>query len=533
VETVFLLNYSRVVFQLCRRWPASGSAFRLAGAASGVAPFVVLLGVALLSGLLACSDVTEARKPPRLVLLYSTCTVNRNYLSPYDPSVSYTPQLARLASVATVFPHHRTEAAQSGIAFASIYSGMQSPQHGVFAHPRELPDSLQLIGEVFTDSGYDPHAWLAHHLAGERLNYAQGIPADQIGSQRLQASDRRFRKILNRLALDPDYRAFMVTNFSLTHGPYAGRRLPEFCQRYPDECGALRDRKRFARLRRLYTDHFHIGYNYKESRLLRDFSERDLADFADVIELLYKASVYTLDRELGHILAEITKRGLLDSSIIAFTADHGETLYREGQLYYWGHGYQLSPDAINVPLIIHAPGQDTTAIYPGVTRSIDVFPTLAGLAGIKLEDRPGRGVDLSNVLLRGAPAPDLLAFSHSSVLSKPVERMNVANFEFFRSHFPRQDPELIWVALRSQDAVYKLRRQFEGEFEPSVYDMATDPDESADVYDPGNVVHQKMLRQLEDYRRGIVDAYRVWSGQPGELPEEEQERMLRALGYVE
>ena len=30
---------------------------------------------------------------PRLVVLYATCTVNRNYLGPYDPDVDFTPHL--------------------------------------------------------------------------------------------------------------------------------------------------------------------------------------------------------------------------------------------------------------------------------------------------------------------------------------------------------------------------------------------------------------------------------------------------------
>ncbi len=46
--------------------------------------------------LVAISHATEepaasASKAPRLVLLYATCTLNKNFLSPYDPSVPYTP----------------------------------------------------------------------------------------------------------------------------------------------------------------------------------------------------------------------------------------------------------------------------------------------------------------------------------------------------------------------------------------------------------------------------------------------------------
>jgi arylsulfatase A-like enzyme len=482
-----------------------------------------------------CSNSPEEPlKAPRLVLLISTCTVNRDFLSPYDSNIRYTPALERFARHATTFANHRTEAGQSGIAFASIFSGVQVPQHGVFSHPRELPDSLQLIGEAYNEAEYDTYGWLAHLFAGEKLNYAQGIPQEQIDKKRLNAKNPRFLESLDRLVNDPEYRAFMVTNFSLTHGPYQGERLSQFCKRFQDECGPLEDRKRFERLRKIYMKNHLIGYNYKKSKILRDMSEQELQEFADVIELLYKASIYHLDQEFGKIIDEIDKRGLLASSVIAFTSDHGETLYREGASYYWGHGYQMSPDAINVPLIIRGPGRTATGlVYEGVTRSIDVFPTLAGLSGLEIEEQPGRGVDLSSVLLEGSTPPDLLAFSHSSLLSKPVQRMNVKRMEFFGSHFPRRDPQLMWVAARSQDAVYKLRRFDEGEFEPAVYDMGSDPHELTNVYDPDDATQKEMLRRLEEYRVELVDAYRIWNEEPDTIPEEDQERMLRALGYVE
>src|SRR5262245_40818117 len=51
--------------------------------------------------------------PPRLVLLYAPCTVNKNFLSPYNPAVHYTPSLQEFSRDAVVFTRAQTEEAQS------------------------------------------------------------------------------------------------------------------------------------------------------------------------------------------------------------------------------------------------------------------------------------------------------------------------------------------------------------------------------------------------------------------------------------
>ena len=49
----------------------------------------VILGVGALTAASACQQKPSA---PRLVILYATCTVNKDFLSPYNPEVRYTPE---------------------------------------------------------------------------------------------------------------------------------------------------------------------------------------------------------------------------------------------------------------------------------------------------------------------------------------------------------------------------------------------------------------------------------------------------------
>ncbi len=59
---------------------------------------------------LGCGSVSSQGTPPRLVLLYAPCTVNRSFLSPYDEKVGYTPHLSAFAREAVTFRRHQTEA---------------------------------------------------------------------------------------------------------------------------------------------------------------------------------------------------------------------------------------------------------------------------------------------------------------------------------------------------------------------------------------------------------------------------------------
>jgi hypothetical protein len=109
--------------------------------------------IALLAILVALGVACNPAPPPkpRLIVLYATCTVNKDFLAPYSDGIDFTPNFARFGHEAAVFTSHQTEAGISGPAFASIYSGAQADRHGVFKHPKKLNDDLYLIFEAFAD----------------------------------------------------------------------------------------------------------------------------------------------------------------------------------------------------------------------------------------------------------------------------------------------------------------------------------------------------------------------------------------------
>jgi arylsulfatase A-like enzyme len=481
---------------------------------------------------------------PRLVLLYATCTLNSSFLSPYNPDVAFTPRLARFASEGLVFERHRTEVGMSGVAYASILAGGQAAHHGVFSHPKELFDSIELISEAFARDGYETFFWSRQGMASAELNYGQGISSDNVIQDILRGDDDRFQQILTRLGEDPDYKAFVLANFTITHAPYLNRHLDTFCEAHPAECEFLSEMgdEWVAEHYRLFHDNFRsFQFNLPETAEELGWSADDIDNFARLLSILYRSNVYWLDRMFGRVVRFIDRAELRDEALIVFTADHGESMYREADLFHWSHGASLEAEVLDVPLIIRAPGQ---GVAPGrvefVTRSIDLFPSVAGLAGVLPPELPPSdsitGVDLSRVILGEEEAPTLGAYSHSAVFPTKSLRRHAPEMRLFFEHFAEASIETTWVALREGDTVLKYRRGLDGEWRFEAYDLATDPAEERDIYDPADPSLRSMTERLRRYKVDLMEAYADWQelrGTPADGLSEEDLRRLRSLGYIQ
>jgi len=480
-----------------------------------------------------------AARQPRLVLLYATCTVNRDFLSPYNSRVTYTPALQRFADESVVFEKHHTESGQSGIAFAALFTGTQAMRHGIYYHPTKLPDAALTIAESYRDNGYETFFWAGHPMASPELNYGQGVEEKNTfwkGGKRhaekrslLRAEDPRFRSILRRLRDDPDYKAFVLTNFTVTHGAYVDFHLTDFCRAYPEECLDW-PAEQFKEVHRLFRQHI-LGWMYAFDATVAnlDLSSAEVQQVAQLAETLYKSNVFNLDRLFGAVLAAIDEHGLRDDSVVAFTADHGEVLYRDDALLKWTHGFALAREELLVPWVLRAPAVPPQR-YDSVTRSIDVFPTLAGLSELRLGANEIMGIDLAPVLRGNEPAPSLVALSHTSMLP---DSLNSPFWELLYSRFPGRDPNTMWVSGRAGDLVYKLTSEDGTRFEAQVFDWEKDPAERNDLYDPEDEQQAELIRLLARYKTELAEAYGDHDASAARVPSERERELMRSLGYVD
>jgi len=495
-----------------------------------------MIGLAGVSvSLLACPTPESESPAPRLVLLYATCTVNKDYLSPYNPKITFTPHLQRFARESTVFTRHQTEAGQSGPAYASIFTGTQAYRHGVYRHPTKLRDEAYLISEAFADSGYETFFWNGHDMASAELNYGQGVPKENIFRYKLSADDPRFLEILERLRSDKDYRAFVLTNFTTTHSPYAIGYLDQFRRLYPARAPEV-NREEIDEYREIYKKNRHqLQWNFPETIERLRLSQDEVRRLAQVIELLYQSRVNHLDVLFGKILGQLSWYGVLDDSLIVFTADHGETLYREDRPFKWTHGLALMPEVLGVPLMIRSSDPDLKPrIYDKLTRAIDVFPTIAGLSGVTVpQEMDVEGVDLSPILRGRQPPPDLSAYSYVPFAIIPKKEREM--FTLHLKYFPGDGPQQIWVSLREGDAFYRWTKLGGNGWGAEAFNLASDPAATKDLFNRDDPKHREIGDRLRAYKALMLE--RCYEMYPDKLEREpqlskKQIEALKKLGYL-
>ncbi len=496
-----------------------------------------LLGV--VAALVLARGATAAS--PRLVVLYVACTVNTQYLGPYNRAVDYTPNLSAFARDAVVFRRHVTEAGQSGIAFASIFTGAQALRHGAFWHPCTLDRGVYEISEAFRDAGYDTFYWAGQPMVGPELGYARGARVTYRDTKedidRYTAIGPEFVAILDRLQADPDYRAFVQIGLTLTHSPYVENvsrdDVLQFMQRRSGGVPPV-EPETFDRFTTLYAEHlFDLQWDFERTIGSLGLGPDDVRMLDRVVDRYYAASVERLDTSFGRLVASIRARHLLDDSIVAFTADHGEVMGRRNALYHWTHGFQLAPEGLSVPWIIRAPGRVPPGTYEAVTRSIDVFPTLAGLSGVRLPaTAPVDGVDLTAALVGTAPRPALRAYFHTAALGSPLYTQMRAS-EGITRFYKSEDVDDVWVGLREGDLVYKWRNLDGTRWGLQVFDLAADPEETHDLFDPANPEQARMLVRLLAYKRRLVKSHARRVACAKGPSSGEAHRLPRTLGYIQ
>ena len=110
----------------------------------------------------------------------------------------------------------------------------------------------------------------------------------------------------------------------------------------------------------------------------RKFPAREVGDFTPfyLSELLY------MDWVLAGLVDELEANGLLDKTMVIITNDHGEmTGANHGHI---GHGWAITPELANTPLIIMDPDHRGYHLNYTVGSQVDLLPTVLGRLGVAI-----------------------------------------------------------------------------------------------------------------------------------------------------
>jgi len=306
-------------------------------------PAVVLLLV--VSG---CGERDKAPVPasrPNLLLI-TMDTTRADRLGCYGGPVE-TPVLDRLARDGARFENAFSTAPLTLPSHASILTGLYPPSHGVRENTqRRLPEPILTLAEHLRQNGYRTGAAVSAYVLSSVFGTSQGFefydeprgPPERMPS----AGQVEFRQILERPA-----------------GKTAARAL-ELLERFGDGP----DRPFF-----LWVHFFdpHSAYEPPEP-----FSSRYRST-------PYDGEIAYMDQEIGSMLEGLARMGRERDTLVAVTADHGESLGEHGENT---HGLFVYDATIRVPLILNGAGRVPEGrVIRRLVSLVDLAPSLLELAG--------------------------------------------------------------------------------------------------------------------------------------------------------
>jgi arylsulfatase A-like enzyme len=217
---------------------------------------------------------------------------------------------------------------------------------------RQGPKDIRLFLSMFTQNRFGK-------IFLPEIYYLGGHPlTEEVG--------RDTRRMIARLAAK-DAPFFLVSFMATTHPPFTSKHPYYSMFASPGYNGE--SKFGMAKLR----DPWEIIRRQGEPK-----TEFDLEQIID----LYDGCVKNFDDEVGRILAYLDSSGLADDTIVVIFSDHGFEFFEHGT---WGQGNSAVGDfSARVPLIVAGPRIPAARTISDAVRTVDVAPTLLGLAGMKV-----------------------------------------------------------------------------------------------------------------------------------------------------
>ena len=432
-------------------------------------------------------NAPTAQEPPPNVLLVVVDTLRVDKLGCYDGDLGLTPHIDTFAAQSVRFEQAYAHASWTLPSFASLFTSLPPPGHGAggkLGQFRELADSLRTVAECFRDAGYATASVVNVDYLTDAFGMTQGF--DQVdfefysSNTKARSATKTTAAALEWLRKRPARPFFLFVHYFDPHLVYAPP--PIF-------------RKKFAAPEDQDSSEWVFGSRpqivacrWKQAPIRPSTIRR--------AEKLYNGEVAYTDYEVGRLIEAIDQMGLESSTIVVFTADHGEEFLDHGS---FEHGHTLYNELVHVPLLIRYPKRLKAGAVSTTAGLVDVTPTLCALADVE-PDPAFRGHNL--VELIGATEPQ----------TRPI--MFAGNF-----WGPAYQG---WLSEG-----YKLIVDSD---EVKLFNLHNDPGEKTDL---SKIETERLERMTEDMQLAFEAATAEAPEQPNpvQLSPDELHR-LRSLGYL-
>ena len=166
---------------------------------------------------------------------------------------------------------------------------------------------------------------------------------------------------------------------------------------------------------------------------------------ADPSRRAYAAQITAMDDEVGKVIDALEKHNMRDNTLIFFVSDNGGTRSNlfvgeaevKGELppnngpYRDGKG-SVYEGGTRVVALANWPGRIKPGVVNEMMHVVDIYPTLAGLAGAQFGNKPLDGLDVWPTISEGKPSS---------------RKEMVYNIEPYRAGVRKENWKLVWTTL--------------------------------------------------------------------------------------
>ena len=430
-------------------------------------------------------------------------TLRSDRLSCYGYERSTSPRIDELASAGALF---LDVTAQSGWTRPSMVSMLTGRY--VTAHRTDIGANEVSLASAFSGAGYRTVGVIANRTLTRKAGFASGFDSYSVFNAELPRSrsvefDHLTGRVWEQLDAEPSgsrgqQPLFLYVHAFFPHAPYV--RHVAF-----DDVLPVDDAPRPS------------PDGWRESVLrVRARSQREDGELRpiDLSRGRYDHEVRYTDLMLTRLLDGLAKRGLLEHAVVALVADHGEGLgdhaanldprkqasATPSDLFYMAHGAHLYEESIRTPFVLWGRGVPPGARFSDAVENVDLFPTLAELAGIAVP--PGLHGHSLVGLLHGGPAP-------------PRDAV-----------FSYLDHKACVRELSSQLKLTLPGRAAQSEFHTvELFELSSDPYERHNLYGERPEDEQRLRGRLAAW----IDAH---PSQSDDALDDDERALLEALGYT-
>jgi arylsulfatase A-like enzyme/Flp pilus assembly protein TadD len=233
----------------------------------------------------------------------------------------------------------------------------------------------------------------------------------------------------------------------------------------------------------------------------------------------YDGEIAYVDSVLGSLFGELSKHGLLDETLIAVAADHGESLGAHGENT---HGIFLYDETLHVPLMIKLPlNRAAGARVETRVGLVDVAPTLLQEASVTIP-KEMQGKSLQAFVKPSGSDPRKVGSKAEAGDSKVGDETQVDRPAYAETDYPHR--AFGWSSLRAlRTGKYLYIRAPEQE----LYDQSSDPEAAHNLAASANAIADTLSFRLDQFRQKTSQSLVQLA-----KPDPEQMKKLQALGYV-